>query len=227
MPIAFAEMTRGGVNSPVAPVDLSQAIIGPGMAIFSKYKAVLEADGTPMNVGTALRLINRFFGGDEDFDAGTLFALQWFELNAWATGKFGEAQVLAQAKGIGVDTLVQSGIAQSGGGEVRLLRWQEMPEDWNPTKDSNIPAWEALHQLILYLNRQGEKKAGQMLAILGSTGKINTGLVRALAYRLYTLCERTHRADDARAYNEFIISWTHIEQASLVHIEKQERGSLL
>lgn len=122
LPDALLDMTRGGVNSPVAPVDLSQAIIGPGMAIFSQYSAVLEADGKPMSVRTALQLINRFFAED-DFDHDTQFCLHWFEQQGWATGKFGEADVLARAKGTSVAGLQASGVIDSGRGDLRLLRW--------------------------------------------------------------------------------------------------------
>lgn len=225
MPVAFEEMTRGGVNSPVAPVDLSQAIIGPGMAVFSKYKAVLEADGSPMSVRTALRIINRFFG-DEDFDNDTMFCLGWFDGNGWAAGKFGDADVLARAKGTSAAGLVEAGVAASGGGQVRLLRWQEMPDGWDPARDTRNPVWEALHQLIRSLNLHGEQDAGRLLAKCGS----RSGAIRALAYRLYTLCERKGWADDARAYNELVVAWTNIEQASLrenttdSHIEQ---GSLM
>ena len=225
MPVAFEEMTRGGVNSPVAPVDLSQAIIGPGMAVFSKYKAVLEADGSPMSVRTALRIINRFFG-DEDFDNDTMFCLGWFDGNGWAAGKFGDADVLARAKGTSAAGLVEAGVAASGGGQVRLLRWQEMPDGWDPARDARNPVWEALHQLIRSLNLHGEQHAGRLLAKCGS----RSGAIRALAYRLYTLCERKGWADDARAYNELVVAWTNIEQASLkenaadAHIEQ---GSLM
>ena len=100
LPDALDEMTRGGVNSPVAPVDLSQAIIGPGMGIFSQYAAVLEADGKPMSVRTALQLINRFLAED-DFDHDTQFCLHWFETQGWAEGQYGQADVLARAKGQG------------------------------------------------------------------------------------------------------------------------------
>jgi putative DNA methylase len=111
LPDALDEMTRGGVNSPVAPVDLSQAIIGPGMAIFSRHIAVLEADGTPMHVKTALQLINRFFAED-DFDHDTQFCLHWFEGTGWASGKYGEAEVLARAKGTSVGGLVDGGVVE-------------------------------------------------------------------------------------------------------------------
>lgn len=224
LPTAFDEMTRGGVNSPVAPVDLSQAIIGPGMAVFSKYKAVLEADGSPMSVKSALRIINRFFGGEDDFDNDTMFCLSWFESNGWAAGKFGDADVLARAKGTSAAGLAEAGVAASGGGEVRLLRWQDMPEGWDPLQDTRKPVWESLHQLIRSLNLHGEGPTGHLLAQCGT----QSGAIRSLAYRLYTLCERKGWADDARAYNELVVAWPNIEQASLqVPIKRQEQTSLL
>ncbi|KAB1590308.1 DUF1156 domain-containing protein [Burkholderia cepacia] len=209
LPEALDEMTRGGINSPVAPVDLSQAIIGPGMAIFSQYAAVLEADGTPMTVRTALQLINRFLAED-DFDHDTQFCLHWFEQQGWATGKYGEADVLARAKGTSVGGLQASGVVESSKGELRLLKWAEMPRDWSPESDTRLPVWEALHQLIRALNQDGESSAGALLARMSARAEP----VRALAYRLYTLCERKGWADEARAYNELVTAWTAIEQAA-------------
>lgn len=210
LPEALEAMTRGGVHSPVAPVDLSQAIIGPGMAIFSQYAAVLEADGTPMTVKTALSLINRFLAED-DFDPDTQFCLHWFEQQGWATGKYGEADVLARAKGTAVDALVAAGVAESSKGSVRLLKWPEYPADWSPETDTRTPIWEALHQLIRALNQQGESEAGRLLARMPERAEP----IRALAYRLYTLCERQGWAEDARAYNELVTAWSGIEQAAL------------
>ena len=209
LPEALLDMTRGGVNSPVAPVDLSQAIIGPGMAIFSRYAAVLEADGSRMSVKTALQLINRFLAED-DFDHDTQFCLHWFEQQGWAEGKFGEADVLARAKGASVQGLSVSGVIASGKGELRLLKWAEMPRDWQPDKDARLSVWEALHQLIRALNQDGESAAGALLARMPSQAEPT----RALAYRLYTLCERKGWAEEARAYNELVTAWSGIEQAS-------------
>jgi putative DNA methylase len=209
LPEALDEMTRGGVNSPVAPVDLSQAIIGPGMAIFSQYSAVLEADGTPMRVKTALQLINRFLAED-DFDHDTQFCLHWFEQQGWATGRFGEADVLARAKGTSVAGLQATGVVESGKGELRLLRSSELPRDWSPETDTRMPVWEALHHLIRALNQNGESTAGALLARMPARAEP----IRALAYRLYTLCERKGWADDARAYNELVTAWSGIEQAA-------------
>lgn len=209
LPEALDEMTRGGINSPVAPVDLSQAIIGPGMAIFSQYAAVLEADGKPMSVKTALQLINRFLAED-DFDQDTRFCLHWFEQQGWATGKYGEAEVLARAKGTSVGGLVDAGVVESGGGNLRLLKWIEMSRDWSPDADTRTPIWEVLHQLIRALNQDGESAAGRLLARMADKAEP----IRALAYRLYTLCERQGRAEDARAYNELVTAWTGIEKAA-------------
>jgi putative DNA methylase len=211
LPEALDEMTKGSGDerSPVAPVDLSQAIIGPGMAVFSKYAAVLEASGEPMNVRTALQLINRFLAED-DFDADTQFCLQWFEQHGWTEGAFGEALVLAQSKGTSPDAMKEAGVLQSGSGKVRLLKWAEYPTDWDPRTDKRTPVWEALHHLIRAHKQGGDTSAGQLLAAL--SGKAEA--VRQLAYRLYTLCERQGRAEDARAYNELITSWTGIEGAA-------------
>jgi putative DNA methylase len=211
LPEALDEMTKGSGDerSPVAPVDLSQAIIGPGMAVFSKYAAVLEADGSPMSVRTALQLINRFLAED-DFDADTQFCLHWFEHHGWTESVFGEADVLARSKSTSVDAMKDAGVLQSGSGKVRLLKWGEYPTDWDPRSDTRTPVWEALHQLIRALKQGGESASGALLAALG--GKAEA--VRQLAYRLYTLCERLGEAEDARAYNELITSWTGIESAA-------------
>lgn len=218
LPEALDEMTQGGVNSPVAPVDLSQAIIGPGMAIFSRYSAVLEADGSQMPVRAALQLINRFLTED-DFDQDTQFCLQWFENFGWSEGKYGEAEVLSKSKGTSVNGLHVARVVVSGGGKFRLLRWGELPREWSQQKDCRTPVWEALHQLIRALNQDGEEAAGGLLAKIPSLGEP----VRALAYRMYTLCERKGWAEEARAYNELIGAWSGVETASfeIGHVGEQ------
>jgi putative DNA methylase len=210
LPDALIDMTRGGENSPVAPVDLSQAIIGPGMGIFSKYKAVLEADGSPMSVRTALQLINRFLADDE-FDAATQFCLQWFETNYWKAGVYGSADVAARAKGTDVSLLNRDGVLESGAGEVNLLRWSDLEDGWMAEQGNQTPVWQALHQLIRSLNTHGEQAAGALLARMPAV----SGPIRTLAYRLYTLCERKGLADDARAYNELIGAWAAIDFAAI------------
>ncbi len=213
LPGALDEMTRGGGDdhSPVAPVDLSQAIIGPGMSVFSKYAAVLEADGTPMSVKTALQLINRFLAED-DFDHDTQFCLHWFEQHGWKDGKFGDADTLARAKGTSVEGVKQAGVLLADAGVVRLLKWVDYPACWDPTTDPRLPVWEILHHIIRVFKTEGESAAGVVLAVI--QGK--TEATRQLAYRLYTLCERAGWAEDARAYNEIITSWSAIESAAAV-----------
>lgn len=214
LPEALDEMTQGSIDalgisqSAVAPVDLSQAIIGPGMGIFSKYSAVLEADGSKMSVKTALQLINRFLAED-DFDNDTQFCLHWFEQQGWRVGKFGEADVLARAKGTSVAGLQEAGVISSGQGEVQLLKWTELPTDWAPERDNRTPVWEGLHQLIRILNSEGASGAGAMLGRLSD----KSDAIRSLAYRLYTLCERKGWAQEARAYNELVTAWDAIQSA--------------
>lgn len=214
LPEALDEMTQGSIDalgisqSAVAPVDLSQAIIGPGMGIFSKYSAVLEADGSKMSVKTALQLINRFLAED-DFDHDTQFCLHWFEQQGWRVGKFGEADVLARAKGTSVAGLQEAGVISSGQGEVQLFKWTELPTDWAPERDNRTPVWEGLHQLIRILNSEGASGAGAMLGRLSD----KSDAIRSLAYRLYTLCERKGWAQEARAYNELVTAWDAIQSA--------------
>jgi putative DNA methylase len=213
LPAALDAMTRAdeGAHSPVAPVDLSQAIIGPGMALFSRYDAVLEADGTPMSVKTALQLINRFLAED-DFDADTQFCLAWFEQHGWEEARFGDADTLARSKGTAVDGVKAAGVIAAAGGRVRLLRWREYPADWNPAADTRLPVWEALHQLIRAYHAGGDAGAARVLA--ATAAKAEAEAMRQLAYRLYTVCEREGRAEDARAYNEVVTGWGGIETSA-------------
>jgi putative DNA methylase len=207
------EVMIGGAEgiSPVAPVDLAQAIIGPGMAIYSKYSAVLEADGSAMNVHTALTLINKMLvEGDDDFEADTQFCLSWFDEVGWSEGEFGKADVLTRAKGTSVQKVRDAGVVESSAGRVRLLKWTEYAKDWSPKNDHDTPIWEALHQLIREFNQNGEIATGALLAKMPSRAEA----MRSLAYRLYTLCERKGWAEDARSYNELITAWTSIESAS-------------
>lgn len=179
------------------------------MSVFSKYAAVLEADGAPMSVRTALQHINRFLAED-DFDHDTQFCLHWFEQYGWKEGRFGEADTLARAKGTAVDSVKQSGVIYASGGIVRLLKWNEYLAAWDPAKDERMPVWEALHHLIRIVRTEGESGAGKALAAVAAKAEAT----RQLAYRLYTLCERAGWAEDARAYNEIITSWSAIETAA-------------
>lgn len=223
LPEALDEMTSGAGDdrAAIAPVDLSQAVIGPGMAIFSKFHAVLEADGTPMSVRTALQLINRFLAED-DFDADTQFCLRWFEQCRWGEGRFGDADTLSRAKGTSVEGVRSSRVLESGGGFVRLIRWTDYPVKWDPATDSRNPVWETLHHLIRALKADGESGAGRLLAAV----KGNAEPARQLAYRLYTLCERKGWTEEARIYNEIITSWSGIETAAGTASSEPVQGKL-
>lgn len=217
LPDALEDMIGGTEGaSPIAPVDLAQAAIGPGMGVFSKYAAVLEADGSPMSVRTALTLINKavdeyFTHVESDMDADTRFAVDWFHQYGFKAGPFGEADVLARARGTSVAGLAESHILESGGGKVRLFKIEEYPKDWDPGADPRVPVWEACHHLIRAV-REGETRAGVLLAAMA--GKVQPEPIRQLAYRLYTVCERDGRAGEAAAYNELITSWHAIVNAS-------------
>jgi putative DNA methylase len=212
LPVALDEMTRGAGDeqSPVAAVDLSQAIIGPGMAVFSKYSAVLDAEGTPLTVKQALQLINKFLAED-DFDPDSQFCLHWFDHCGWETGDFGLADNLSRSKGTSVEGVKDAGVVESGGGKVRLLKWSEYPKDYDPAQDTRTPVWETLHHLIRTLMRDGGEAAAG--AILAAHPQQATG-VRQLAYRLYTLCERKGWASDAGFYNSVTTSWDALAEAA-------------
>ena len=216
MPDALETMIGGQTGqTPIAPVDLAQAAIGPGMAIYSKYQAVLNQDGSPMGVHDALVMINRAISDylnpeGSGFDADTLFCNDWFSQYGWSAGPFGEADTLARAKGTSVDGVRDAGVIESGGGKVRLFKWAEYPADWSPLQDDRVPVWEACHQMIGRLNQDGESVAGALLAQMPEQGEY----IRQLAYHLYTLCERKKWAEEARAYNELIASWSAIVAAS-------------
>lgn len=216
MPEALEAMVGGETGAtPIAPVDLAQAAIGPGMAIYSKYADVLNQDGSKLTVHEALILINRsitdYLNPDSgNFDADTLFCDNWFSQYGWGEGSFGEADTLARAKGTSVEGVHSAGVIEAAGGKVRLLQWSEYPKDWNPHNDTRTPIWEACHQLIRALKQDSESAAGALLANMPERGEP----IRQLAYHLYTLCERKKWAEEARAYNELIGSWHAIVSAS-------------
>jgi putative DNA methylase len=204
LPQALRNLQKGNI----APVDLAQAAIGPGMAVFSRYKKVLETDGSPMRVRTALALINQ--GLDEvltelesEFDPDTRWALAWFEQHQFDEGAYGEAEVLATAKALSISGLAEAGILHSRAGKVRLLRRDELSEDWDPASDKRLTVWEVTQHLIRCLDKQGETEAANLKAKIGGMAEI----ARDLAYRLYTLCERKGWAEEAGYYNSLVVAW--------------------
>lgn len=207
LPQALAHLQRGNI----APVDLAQAAIGPGMAVFTRYSQVLDAQGRPLTVRDALALINQTLDEalaeqEGDFDADSRWALAWFEQHGFEEGEFGVAETLSTAKNTSVSGMAEAGILVSRAGKVRLLRPEKLPADWDPATDSRLTNWETVHQLIRVLNEGGEAAAAELVAKLGSQAET----ARELCYRLYTLCERKKRAAEALAYNSLVQSWPEI-----------------
>lgn len=201
----------------IAPVDLAQAAIGPGMALFSRYAKVIEADGSPMSVRTALALINQVLDEvlaehEGEFDADTRWAVAWFEQYGMDAGDFGVAETLSKAKNTSVQGLVDAGVVKSRSGMVQLLSREELSADWDPLSDDRLTEWEATHYLIRALDLHGERGASDMLRTLGSDYGEKA---RALAYRLYNICERKKWASEATAYNNLVIAWPEMNRLAL------------
>ncbi|MCY4557670.1 MAG: DUF1156 domain-containing protein [Chloroflexi bacterium] len=207
LPAALSRLQRGNI----APVDLAQAAIGPGMAVFTRYSKVVDTEGKQISVRDALATINQVLDEvlaeqEGDFDPDSRFAIAWFEQFGFNDGEFGVADVLARAKNTAVAGLDEAGIVISKGGKVRLLRPQELPEQWDPTTDPRLTIWESVHHLIRVLEAEGESTAAELAAKLGAEAEI----ARELAYRLYTVAERKRRAAEALSYNGLVQSWPEI-----------------
>lgn len=196
----------------IAPVDLAQAAIGPGMSVFSSYARVLEADGSAMTVKDALEIINRSLDEtlahqESDFDPDTRWALTWFEQSGFGEGEYGVAEQLSKSKNTSVAGMVEAGIIHSARGKARLLKPSELPAGSDRRmKDPRLTTWEMVHQLIRSLEGGGESEAAEIAAKFGAKAEV----ARELAYRLYTLCERKKRPADALAYNALVQSWPEI-----------------
>ncbi|MGH8908156.1 MAG: DUF1156 domain-containing protein [Egibacteraceae bacterium] len=207
LPDALRKLQLGNI----APVDLAQAAIGPGMAVFSRYAKVVEPDGTGMRVRTALGLINQVLGDvlaeqEDEFDADTRWAIRWFEQRGFDEGPYGDAEVLATAMVTSVGGLQQAGILSSRGGKVRLLGRDELAAAWDPATDSRTPVWEVTQHLIKRLDDGGEQAAADLLRHVRAVGEV----ARDLAYRLYSICERKKWAKDALGFNALVTSWPEI-----------------
>jgi putative DNA methylase len=224
LPDALRRLQHGNI----APVDLAQAAIGPGMAVYTRYARVLDVEGQPLSVRQALALINQTLDEvlaeqEGDFDADTRWALAWFEQYGFADGEYGVAETLSRAKNTSVAGMADAGILASRAGKVRLFKPVELPADWEPTVDKRIPVWEMVHQLIRALEAGGEGAAAVLVAKLG--GEAETA--RELPYRLYTICERKRRAPEALSYNALVQSWPEITRlAREAGAPRPEQGGL-
>jgi putative DNA methylase len=209
LPSAIRDLAKGNI----APVDVAQSSIGPGIGIYSKFSQVIEADGSAMSVRTALQLINDIVdeirGKEEaDFDGETRFAATWFETHGFDPGTSGDAINIATARNVSIDGIARSGVIEAVAGKTRLLKRADLPEDWDPTTDTTLTVWECTQHLIKRLEEQGEAAAADLLHKMGPRAEA----ARTLAYRLYTHCERTGNAEEARAYNGLVIAWPELQK---------------
>src|SRR3989441_373927 len=205
----------------IAPVDLAQASIGPGMEIYSRYSKVVESDGTPLRIRTALQLINRALDEalaeqEGEYDAETRWAVAWFEQYAMEAAGYGIAETLSKAKNTSVQSLVDAGFLEARAGKVRLLKREELADNWNP-KTARLTVWEVMQRMIFaLLSGKGEVGAGDILRQASAQGEV----ARDLTYRLFTVCERKGWAQEALAYNSLVTSWSEISR--LAHRESGE-----
>ncbi|MBY0405415.1 MAG: hypothetical protein K2X66_16055, partial [Cyanobacteria bacterium] len=195
--------------SHLAPVDLAQASIGPGMSIFTRYAQVMEADGSKMPVKTALQLINEALDDylteqEGDYDADTRFAITWFEQFGMKEGDYGVAEQLANARNVSVQGVVEAEVITAKAGKVQLIPRTQMPDDWDPQTDPRLTTWEATHHLIKAIFDKGDET--QAAVLFNKLGPL-ADPARDLAYRLYAVCERNKWAQEALAYNALVIGW--------------------
>jgi putative DNA methylase len=217
LPPAIAELQAANI----APADMPQSAIGPGMGVFSRYKAVLESDDSPMAVKTALQLINReldeYLGGIQgEFDADTRFAITWFEQNGMGRGDYGTANNIATARGISVESVKHAGIVESAAGKVRILPRDELSDDWEPERDNHLTVWECLQHLVKRHEKDG---ISHDTAVLLKKISTQAEAVKDLAYCLYDISANKRKdAKEATAYNALIADWTELtRQAAAIH----------
>jgi putative DNA methylase len=214
---ALDKLQAGGI----APVDLPQAAIGPGMAVFSRYSAVREFDGSQMSVRSALARINEVLDEvlseqEGDFDAATRFCIAWYRQHGYSEGKYGDAELLGNARGIAVDTLKRHGVLHSAAGKVRLFRPSDLPEDYDVLRDDATSDWEALHHLIRLLESDGVDAAGMFLAQAASRadGAVHPDLIPELAHLLFRVSEDNKWTKEAISFNQLVTAWLDVHTAS-------------
>ncbi len=213
LPVALKQLQQGNI----APVDLAQAVIGPGMAVFSSYAQVLEASGKAMSVRQALHIINQELDAyltaqEGELDAETRFCLAWYEQYGFNEAPYGQADVMARAKMTAPNVLVEQGVLYATKGKVRLVKRSELAPDWMPTLNNPGSTWLQTLQLAARLENGGIEKAAELEYQIGIG---NMEQVRRLTYRLYDIAEKKGWAEDALAYNSLIVDWMHIERRAV------------
>jgi putative DNA methylase len=219
LPDALRKLQLGSI----APVDLAQAAIGPGMAVFSRYSKVIEADGGPMRVGTALGIINQVLAEvlteqEEEYDPPTRWAVAWFEQYGMEEGRHDDAQILSRAKNTAIETMTADGFLRAKGSKVALVPRGQLRAAWDPATDTQLTVWEVTQYLIRALEEGGERAAAGLLRRVGALGEI----ARDLAYRLYAICERKKWSQDALAYNALVVAWPEIVRLAAGDAEESQ-----
>lgn len=215
----FPEALRKLEQGKVAPVDLRQAAIGPGMAVFSRYARVNEPDGSPMKVRAALSLINQVLDEklsqlDGNVSADTRFCVEWFKQFGFDPGPFGTAETLSRGIDTSVDGLERAGVLKSRAGKVKLLSVRELPENYDPAEDDRTSEWEICLHLAKRLEDPGADAAAQLMAAARDAGMVDLDDVQELAYLLYSIAEKKDWAETALLFNNLGTSWTDLEDAS-------------
>ncbi|MDQ6850302.1 MAG: hypothetical protein M3070_10125, partial [Actinomycetota bacterium] len=213
LPKALRELQQGSI----APVDLAQAAIGPGMAVFTRYRSVIEADGSPMTVRTALALINHaldevLFEQEGDFDADTRFCVKWFSQFGWDEQPYGRAEELSRSTDTSVPGLVRGGVFWARAGRARLLGPEDLASDWDPVSDERVSVWEATLRLAKALTELGGQDAARLMSLAGQRVDLDT--VKELAYLLYSVCEKRGWTQTALLFNGLGTSWSDLSASA-------------
>ncbi len=200
----------------LAPVDLAQAAIGPGMAVFTRYRSVLEADGSAMTVRTALALFNHALDEvlseqEGDFSADTRFCVKWFSQFGWDERPYGVAESLSKAVATSVDGLCRGGVFWARAGKARLIGLDELSEGWDPLSDDRVSEWEVVVRLARVLDREGVDEAARLMALAGQRVDLDT--TKELAYLLYSVCEKKGWTSSAALFNGLGTSWSDLGSA--------------
>ena len=213
--------------SNIAPVDLAQSAIGPGMGVYSRYARVLDADGSEMGVRAALQLINDeldtyFNDQDDDLDRASRFCVELYTQAAFDEVPFGEADVLARAKNVSVEALAAARVLASAKGRVHLLDRGELPDA--PRSGERL-VWLLTQQLVRALDAHGIEGCARLAAQVTETDAEDA---RALAYRLFNLADRKGWNAEAGLYNALIISWPDVQaQAAVLRRSKPVQTAMV
>lgn len=204
------EALRTLMQGAIAPVDLAQAAIGPGISVFSRYAKVREADGSDMSVRDALQLINatldEVLGEQEsDLDSDTRFAVRWYRQYGWEADSSGIADQLARSSDTSLAELQRGGIFEAKGGKARLLSPTQLNEEWDPAADEHVSVWEATVRLAAVLAKDGVDKVAELLPAVGE--KVSLDAVKELGFLLFHEAEKNKDTDDAILFNGLVSSW--------------------